>query len=579
MPSVQVLKPYETFLDIDGDPLEDGYLYIGVDTLNPETNPVQAYWDEALAVPATQPIRTKGGYPSNAGTISRIYVASTSYSLRVKNKNGTQVSQDLAVTSPTDAYRLSFLQNIAGAITRSVESKLYESISVLDINPALGFGQDATAAINQALLNGNRRVYIPKGTYVVNSDLRIYPNTIIYGDGESTILIHSGVGEGMFINGLRGDPTFATGYNGVGNILIMDMRLQIADGNFSSAQKAYFQFGHGRNIMVSNVTCYRLYRGHFIEFNACQNAFAVNCKFSDQTVLVGDASRDAINIDFAYEAGFPAFGSYDGTVCDNVGSIDCHFENVHTGPASHGATATAHTNIKIWGNTLKNMGLNGIWSRWWNDSSIKNNYIDGCGAQAIYIQSSNRVIESDNTVIGAAQTVATHAVQIQDSFDCDHSGGSVRQGSYPVQYQYAVRAFGGGRNRIISRGLTAGSSGLYNNTSPNTTVDDLYIYTITDDTVLVLPVPVDRLEGMIAVLSRSASLVTCRGTFYYRATGTAAVVIISKVAGSTSAETTGVLTGTTGADGIMTISADTVGNFYIENRRGSDVTVSVRFLA
>ena len=80
--------PFPVFSDVDGQPLEDGYVYIGVANQNPEVNPVQVFWDAAGTIPAVQPIRTSGGYAIRNGTPSVIYVNSD-YSITVRNKNGT----------------------------------------------------------------------------------------------------------------------------------------------------------------------------------------------------------------------------------------------------------------------------------------------------------------------------------------------------------------------------------------------------------------------------------------------------------------------------------------------------------
>lgn len=98
MASVQILSPFEIFTDVDGNPLEDGFVFIGQAGLDPVANPVSTFFDAALSVPAAQPIRTKGGYASNAGAPSRVYIAETSYSVLVRNKNSTVVLT--ALTSP-----------------------------------------------------------------------------------------------------------------------------------------------------------------------------------------------------------------------------------------------------------------------------------------------------------------------------------------------------------------------------------------------------------------------------------------------------------------------------------------------
>ena len=94
MSALSVEPPYPAFADADGQPLEDGYIWIGTVNLNPITNPIVAYWDVALTITAVQPIRTSGGYPVYQGTPSRIYTASD-YSIQVQNKNATVVYTSL----------------------------------------------------------------------------------------------------------------------------------------------------------------------------------------------------------------------------------------------------------------------------------------------------------------------------------------------------------------------------------------------------------------------------------------------------------------------------------------------------
>ena len=94
MSALSVEPPYPAFAEADGQPLEDGYIWIGTVNLNPITNPIAAYWDSALTISAVQPIRTSGGYPVYQGTPSRIYTASD-YSIQVQDKNGTVVYTSL----------------------------------------------------------------------------------------------------------------------------------------------------------------------------------------------------------------------------------------------------------------------------------------------------------------------------------------------------------------------------------------------------------------------------------------------------------------------------------------------------
>jgi hypothetical protein len=100
MSTIQVLSPFPIFTDRDGQPLENGYVYIGQPNLDPQTNPVSVYFDEALTVLAAQPIRTINGYASQAGTPARLFIDATNYSTRVLDKNGTLVANSQAQPMP-----------------------------------------------------------------------------------------------------------------------------------------------------------------------------------------------------------------------------------------------------------------------------------------------------------------------------------------------------------------------------------------------------------------------------------------------------------------------------------------------
>ena len=94
MTALSINPPYPIFTDIDGQPLEDGYVWIGATNLDPQTNPINVYWDAALTLPAAQPIRTLAGYPTNSGTPARLFVGSD-YSIRVMDKKGGVVYTSL----------------------------------------------------------------------------------------------------------------------------------------------------------------------------------------------------------------------------------------------------------------------------------------------------------------------------------------------------------------------------------------------------------------------------------------------------------------------------------------------------
>jgi hypothetical protein len=94
MALTQVTGPYPIFTDLDGTPLDDGYLYIGEINQDPEQNPIQVFFDANLTIPATQPIRTSNGYAYRNGTPALIYTAGE-FSITIRNKR-----QEFVLYSP-----------------------------------------------------------------------------------------------------------------------------------------------------------------------------------------------------------------------------------------------------------------------------------------------------------------------------------------------------------------------------------------------------------------------------------------------------------------------------------------------
>ncbi len=193
MTALSISAPFPTFSDADGDPLDSGYIYIGAANQNPVTNPITVYWDAALTIPAAQPIRTSGGYPQYNGTAANLYVNSD-YSIRVTNKNGTLVYSAAAATarfsdvvvSGIDSSEVSYLPAGTGAVATTVQTKLRESVSVLDYGADSTGATDSTAAV-QAATNTGKPVKFPAGSYKVSGVT--YAGKVVWlGEGDTTIL-------------------------------------------------------------------------------------------------------------------------------------------------------------------------------------------------------------------------------------------------------------------------------------------------------------------------------------------------------------------------------------------------------
>ncbi len=155
MSATAVQVPFPVFQDRNGEPLENGYVWIGQANLNPQTNPVQVYFDREKTRPAAQPLRTIAGYISNSGTPAQIFVDAANFSILVQDKNGTMVYNLLDSTGfKPDACGIEYTAPFSGAVAIPLCVKLAESTSVLDFG-AIGDGvADDTTAIQTAVNSG-----------------------------------------------------------------------------------------------------------------------------------------------------------------------------------------------------------------------------------------------------------------------------------------------------------------------------------------------------------------------------------------------------------------------------------------
>lgn len=194
MSALSIQPTFPIFTETDGQPLENGYIWIGTANLDPQGNPINVYWDAALTQLAGQPIRTQGGYPVNSGTPARLYVNSD-YSIRVMNKNGSAV---YSAPAATERYSDVVIANInasqviydpagAGAVPTNVQAVLRESVSVTQYS-----------TLQQAIDTG-KDVYVPAGVSITSSPVTITTSgQKIYGAGASSVISPSAAGTNLF---------------------------------------------------------------------------------------------------------------------------------------------------------------------------------------------------------------------------------------------------------------------------------------------------------------------------------------------------------------------------------------------
>lgn len=144
-----VTPPFNIWTGLDGQPLENGMIWVGVANMDAPSNPVAVFWDAALTIPAALPIRTVNGYPSRDGSPG-VFFVDGDYSLKVTTAAGVPVYSapariDTTVTDVVISSGESLIVESGGTVD-------LEDGSALNIGDGSGVGVDVTLASNARII-------------------------------------------------------------------------------------------------------------------------------------------------------------------------------------------------------------------------------------------------------------------------------------------------------------------------------------------------------------------------------------------------------------------------------------------
>lgn len=199
MSEQSVAGSFPVFFDASGIALENGFVYVGTAGADAKTNLATVYWDQALTIPASQPIRTNGGYLMNSGSPGRIYVDATTYSITVEDRNGVPVYSEL--TSSTTP-------NVSAGYIDS-ESAAAGTVLTADGAGGSSFSAASAGSTNLSYTASTRTVASDTGTNAVITEVVAAGNSgLMTGSDKSKL---NGIESGATAD--QSDAEIETAYN------------------------------------------------------------------------------------------------------------------------------------------------------------------------------------------------------------------------------------------------------------------------------------------------------------------------------------------------------------------------------
>lgn len=182
------VQPHLYIGDVTGKPLDYGVVYFGEPNKDPELYPIDTFYDAALTIRASQPVRTKGGFLNANGDMVEIYAAEYTYSVKVLDAYGRKVfyQPKMERINISEDTEISTSLPYPDVVIRTQKDKNADRVNIKDFGAVVG--QDSTTAIQNALNSGARDIEVSDGTYLASGNLYINRSNVrLYSTDESTI--------------------------------------------------------------------------------------------------------------------------------------------------------------------------------------------------------------------------------------------------------------------------------------------------------------------------------------------------------------------------------------------------------
>lgn len=329
--TVSYSSPRFSALDNNGNPLAGGKLYT---YLTGTTTPATTYQDAAGSTPNANPVIL-----NSRGEAIVFLTVGQQYTFLLTDPSGgtiwTQDNIDGAVGSSLGAAGLNYSQAGTGAVARTIQSRLRDTVNVFDFMTAAQIadvqantlGQDVTTAVRNAMafgvLNSKHNIFFPRGSYKLTSTLQISVSGLGLigefndrGTNGGTELSYYGTGP-CIQNGVDdGNPWDANEYNGPQGLRLehMSIRHRAPDTNLLNGKGQYKNGGYGLkdwrggDMYLTNVTFENFQYGFWGVNSDINTCYRTRGNYNSVFAYIGPRSDQNVWEDW--------YGFYNDTVFD-----------------------------------------------------------------------------------------------------------------------------------------------------------------------------------------------------------------------------------------------------------------------
>ncbi len=207
------------------------------------------------------------------------------------------------------------------------------------------------------------------GSYTITSTIIVYSDTTLILEG--CVFTNGFAGAGSMLR-LYGDGVAGV-YTGTHDVTIIGGTF---DGADHSSNSTAVTMSHCKDIKFVGTRFTNQNTNHQLEINASQHVVVDQCRFD--TYNQGGGGTEMLQIDYSFAGGFPWYGPYDNTPCDDIRITNCSFVSGIDAIGSHSQTSGVyHTNITVTDCTFQNLTGVAVKALGWDGVIVEGNHMDG----------------------------------------------------------------------------------------------------------------------------------------------------------------------------------------------------------